>query len=314
MRLELYQSSFRQTWDTFIKNAKNAHFLFYRDYMEYHSDRFTDHSLLFFKGDDLIAVLPANIRESVMYSHGGLTFGGLLFSRDTRIKDVLECFEEIKRYAIAKGINKLVYKKIPPVYCTYPSEEDVYALFLSNAVLYRRDAAFVIRKFNAIRWSDLRKRGLKKASAYHLSCHESGDYNTFYEILSEVLSSVHNVKPVHSLEEMIYLSGKFPENIKLIASYKDGVMLSGAWLFINGNVVHTQYIATSAEGRQMGGFEMVIDYIQTHMDYEYLSFGTSTEKDGRYLNEGLAMQKELFGARTITHDFYELEFNRIGYT
>ncbi len=309
MRLELYNSSFRQTWDTFIQDAKNSHFFFYRDYMEYHSDRFVDHSLLFLKGDNLIAVLPANIKDDILYSHGGLTFGGFLFSRDTRIKDVLDCFEEIKRYACTNSISKLVYKKLPFIYCSYPCEEDLYALFLNNANLYRRDAAFVVKKSNAVRWSELRKRSLKKALTNQLACYESEDYSAFHVMLSEVLSTVHNVKPVHSVEEMSLLSKRFPDNIRLIASYKDGLMVSGTWLFINNEVVHTQYIATSAEGRQMGGFELVIDYITTHFDYQYLSFGNSTENEGRYLNEGLAMQKELFGARTITHDFYELCFN-----
>ena len=52
-------------WDDFVKVSKNGTFLFLRAYMDYHSDRFHDHSLMFHneKGK-LIAVLPANIKTA----------------------------------------------------------------------------------------------------------------------------------------------------------------------------------------------------------------------------------------------------------
>ena len=48
-----------------MKVSKNGTFLFLRAYMDYHSDRFHDHSLMFHneKGK-LIAVLPANIKTA----------------------------------------------------------------------------------------------------------------------------------------------------------------------------------------------------------------------------------------------------------
>ena len=56
-------------WDRFCYTAKNATFLFQRDFMDYHSDRFTDHSLMMYKDEELIAVLPANIKDRTVYSH-----------------------------------------------------------------------------------------------------------------------------------------------------------------------------------------------------------------------------------------------------
>jgi hypothetical protein len=38
---------------------------------------------------------------------------------------------------------------------------------------------------------------------------------------------------------------------------------------------------------------------------DYFSFGTSMESDAS-LNQGLIMQKESFGSRTIVHDIYEI--------
>ena len=55
-------TQYKQTeWDDFVKVSKNGTFLFLRAYMDYHSDRFLDHSLMFYnEKNKLIAVLPAN--------------------------------------------------------------------------------------------------------------------------------------------------------------------------------------------------------------------------------------------------------------
>jgi hypothetical protein len=41
-----YQESDYECWNTFVNQAKNATFLFHRDFMEYHKDRFEDYSRL----------------------------------------------------------------------------------------------------------------------------------------------------------------------------------------------------------------------------------------------------------------------------
>ena len=61
-----------------MSKGKNSTFLFQRDFMDYHSDRFMDHSLLVFKDEKLIAVLPGNQVDNTVYSHQGLTYGGLI--------------------------------------------------------------------------------------------------------------------------------------------------------------------------------------------------------------------------------------------
>jgi len=41
-------------------------------------------------------------------------------------------------------------------------------------------------------------------------------------------------------------------------------------------------------------------------DYEWFDFGTSTEKNGSYLNTGLIKSKEEFGLSAICYDTYKL--------
>lgn len=44
-----YSPENKNEWNEFLHQAKNNLFMFDRNYMEYHSDRFTDHSLMFYK-------------------------------------------------------------------------------------------------------------------------------------------------------------------------------------------------------------------------------------------------------------------------
>ena len=53
--IERYSSQRKVAWDDFVKRSKNATFLFFRDYMDYHADRFQDASLLIYRGDSLVA-------------------------------------------------------------------------------------------------------------------------------------------------------------------------------------------------------------------------------------------------------------------
>jgi hypothetical protein len=308
MQLRRYEVKNKTAWNLFVKNAKNSHFMFERDFMEYHSDRFVDNSLMFYKEGELMAVLPANIKDGVLYSHAGLTFGGLIYGLNLRIKDVLDCFESLVNYCKENSITKMIYKKIPYIYNDYPAEEDLYALFKCGANLYRRDACFCILGEGKISWNASKKSSLKKGKSFNLSVKECDDYENYHTILSNVLMQSHSAKPVHSLEEMKLLASKFPQNIKLVCSFRENVMLSGTLLLITKNVIHTQYIATSEEGKKIGAFECIVDFLQTNYKQAYLSFGISTENEGLILNESLAWQKESFGARSVTHDFYEITF------
>lgn len=131
--------------------------------MEYHSDRFTDNSLMFYDSkNSLIAILPANINNNIIYSHQGLTFGGLLIKSSIKQKDVLNIFLAIKDYLKNNKLNSMIYKRIPYIYHNMPSDEDLYGLFRINAKLIRRDVSSAIKIKKQIKYSKGRKWIIKK--------------------------------------------------------------------------------------------------------------------------------------------------------
>ena len=310
MRAVKYIKEFKDLWDEFVKNSKNGHFFFQRDYMEYHSDRFEDFSLMIFdETNKLISILPANIKENILYSHQGLTFGGFLVDDKMKTEIMLEIFELLKQFLKDKNIVKIVYKCIPYIYHIKPSEEDRYGLFRNDARLIRRDVTSTIDLTEQVRYSKGRKWTINKAKKESIETFQSDNYETFWELLTGVLESNHEAKPVHTLKEIKKLALIFPKNIKLFLAKKDERIVSGALIYENQNIVHTQYLANSEEGRELGALDLLIDYLikDIYKNKKYFDFGISNEDAGRYLNTGLIAQKEGFGARAVVHDFYELE-------
>jgi hypothetical protein len=306
-----YTPQVKQTWDAFVASAKNSTFLFYRDYMDYHADRFRDGSLLFHRKGQLAALLPANLDEAsaTLVSHGGLTFGGVVTGADMTAGLLLDLFADLCAHLRAQGIARLLYKAVPHIYHHAPAEEDCYALFRAGARLVRRDLTATVALQRRLPWQERRRRGVKKAQAAGLEIRQTTDLPGFWPILEDTLRARHGVRPVHSLAEIQSLQQRFPDHIKLFAVYRASAMIAGVVVYEHRRVAHAQYIAAGPEGRQHGALDLVFDHLLSgpYQDHDYFDFGISTEEQGKVLNVGLSEHKEGFGARAVVHDFYELD-------
>lgn len=309
MHVEQYDESRKAVWDQFVRQSKNGTFLFLRDYMDYHADRFTDHSLLFFEEDQLVAIMPANIANECVISHGGLTFGGVLSDNRMRMALMLEVFKALLQHLELLKVKQLTYKAIPHIYHRIPAEEDLYALFAHDARLSRRDVSSTIFLPAVLGFSKGRKGCVKKGIASGLSVTQSDEYETFMQIEEAHLLQKHSKRPVHTAAELRLLASRFPEHINLFAAYKGNTMMGGVVMYGSFQVAHAQYIAATQEGMEIGALDVVMDFL-IHKHYQngkrYFDFGISTEREGRYLNAGLISNKESFGARTTVYDFYEV--------
>lgn len=310
MEIIKYTHLFKDDWNSFVKVSKNSHFFFHRDYMEYHSNKFEDFSLIVLdQKRKIVALLPANIKGNILYSHQGLTFGGFLTDDKIKTETMLQVFKTLREYLKKENIQKIIYKCIPYIYHAIPAEEDSYALFRNDAKLFRRDVTTTIYLSEKIKYQEQRKRAIKRAVKSNLQFEESKDFKSYWVILEATLSAQHGAKPVHTVNEIEKLVILFPENIKLFIAKNENEMLGGVLVFENSQIVHTQYLANSVIGRDLGALDFVIDKLinDTYKDKKYFDFGISNENNGEFLNIGLISQKEGFGARAVVHDFYELE-------
>lgn len=304
-----YSLDRKEEWNDFIRNSKNGIFMFDRNYMDYHSDRFVDNSLMFYNDGELIAVLPLSKHNNILKSHGGLTFGGFVSNTKMKQHKMNECFEILNRYLKANNINKLVYKVIPHIYHTVSSEEDLYSLWRKGAKLVRRGVSTTIDLDNQLKMPKGRKAQISRAKKYDVVIEKSMEFDKFIELENKVLSKHHGTTAVHNGEELKLLNSRFPEGVKLYLAKREDEIIAGTLLFIYKNVVHTQYMASSEVGREIGGLDLLISTLINNFkgSKKYFDFGISTEQDDKIFNEGLCSQKEGFGGRTTVYDIYELE-------
>ena len=308
MQVHQYTASARAKWNGFVETAKNATFLFCRDYMEYHSDRFTDHSIMFFDDSRLVAVMPANLDEHSLHSHAGLTFGGMVTDRRMSVDVMLRLFDALLAHLRKHRMIRLLYKRVPYIYHRQPADEDLYALFRHGAALIRRDVSSTIWMSDRPRLAKGRRWSARRAGTHGLEVRESHDFDRFMSIAKDQLRRRHGLVPTHTGGEIQTLATRFPQSIRLFGAYRNDDLLGGVIMYESPRVAHVQYMAASDEGRRLAVLDRVLDVLlnQAYTNVPYVDFGISTEDGGRHLNPGLAAYKESFGARTIAYDTYEL--------
>lgn len=344
MTIRRYIPQDQQVWDEFVRLSKNGTFLFERSYMDYHSDRFQDHSLLCLDGKGkLLALLPANeVRvEHAFYSHQGLTYGGFILHKRTHAAEVLQLFDGVRQYLRERGFAFWHYKPVPTIYHRLPSQEDEYALFrlgatmevcnLSCTLPLHLDAEIQLSADASRR----RRRLLAEQAGLRLltggkELPAEEVLRRFWPIMEQNMMERYGARPVHTLEEMLMLQRRFPRQIRcylvtapasaLAASSIEpsdcptdnaSVDVAGEVLFVSKQVAHAQYGHASALGRELGALDFLylslIDHYRDHEpDVQYFDFGTSNEQGGRYLNESLIAQKEGFGGRGVAYRTYLL--------
>ena len=303
-----YSPEMKSEWDAFVGASKNGLFLFFRDYMDYHHDRFEDHSIVIYRQNKLYALLPANISHDVLYTHQGLTFGGLIVNEYFTAAESITVFKLINAYLRNEGIRKVVYKAIPWLYHQQPAEEDLYAIYrTTNAKLVARDISTAIRLDMPLPLYPKRRWSIRKAIRNGISIEESNHWADFWHILTTNLQTKYHVSPVHSLSEIRMLKARFPNNIRLFTAQLNGKVLGGTVVYEYGNVAHTQYISASLEGKKLRVLDLLLDKLihEVYRNKTWFDFGKSTEQQGTILNEGLIFQKESFGGRAVCYDWYE---------
>lgn len=308
-RIQRYSQADKEAWDNFVGQAKNATFLFLRSYMDYHADRFRDASLMIYDGRSLLALLPGNLAGDTYYSHQGLTYGGLLtlsgitYQQTSAALTMALCY--IKQEL---GAERFVYRALPYIYHRYPSDEMLYALTRSGALLTARSLSSVVPLAEVGMFRQLRRRQQQKADKCGLHVVEDEHFEQFWPILEENLARRYKVSPVHSLGEMEALHRCFSNEIRLFRVCRGEDTVAGCVVYETHHVAHVQYIAASEEGKNMGALDYLFALlIRTRYAHKtYFDFGISTEQGGELLNEGLLFQKEGFGARGVVYDVYEL--------
>lgn len=308
--IKRYQESDYDNWNTFVSQAKNATFLFHRDFMEYHKDRFQDFSLMVFEGKKLVAILPANQVGEKLYSHQGLTYGGLVLLPNSKFYNTIFVFQTVLKYLHDIGISALYLKQIPSIYCDYPSDEINYLMYVCQGKLKMKHNISVVDLNRKSHISKSRKQCVRGGQQLGFTIKEETNLESFWNtLLIPNLREKYDSKPVHTVVEITQLQKRFPKNIRHFNVYQQEELVCGTTLFVTDNVVKPQYISGSEKDIAGGSIDFLYDYLINEIakGKPFFDFGPSHEENGLRIVKNVNFWKESFGAHSLVQDFYEVE-------
>lgn len=292
-------------WNEFVANAKNATFLFHRDFMEYHQDRFDDFSLMVFdEKNKLKAILPANRVGNILYSHQGLTYGGIVFEKNHNPINTSNIIDSILVFLKEALFTTIFIKSTPIFYHKSNAAELDYFLFQKGATIENREMNLAIDLRKDWKLSKSKLKHFKKVQT-KLDLVEEFDFNPFWsQVLTPRLFEKYDTKPVHTLDEILYLKEKFSTNIIQYSAYFEGEIVAGITIFKNDKVVKSQYGAITKVGEKLRALDFLfISLIEKYKNQDYFFFDMGTVLH----NEGLLNQKIELGCDVFTNDHYSLK-------
>lgn len=316
IHIRRYTPSDAPIWDAFVRESRNGTFLFERAYMDYHKDRFVDHSLICTDDKDrIVALLPANEKDSALFSHLGLTYGGFILSPHATSVDLFALFDGLIAYMREHGLDTLHYKPMPTIYHRMPSQEEEYVLWRLGAEMEVCNLSCTIdMQEEALRTKPeyCRRSAYNRMRGQGFTVDWEADLAEFWPILTRNLQEKYGVQPVHTLDEMCRLQKAFPDQILCcVVRNAEGTALGGVVIFESQQVAHLQYSSSTPEGKQCGALDYLymslLENYSLQQETRFFDFGTSNEDGGRMLNESLIHYKESFGGRGVVYKQFKLK-------
>ncbi|TRX00949.1 GNAT family N-acetyltransferase [Flavobacterium gawalongense] len=305
-----YQKTDYTNWNAFIGQAKNATFLFHRDFMEYHKDRFEDFSLMIFETEKLVAVLPANRVGDAVYSHQGLTYGGLVYSHKINGERVEGILDSLLNFLKENLIKSFYFKPIPLFYSSKGNAEMDFFVLKKGAFLDKKEMNLAINLVMPLAISKSKLKHFRKIEGLDLQLVEEARFESFWELVLEPrLLEKYNVKPVHTLQEITKLKENFPNNIKQYSVYYDDAIIAGVTIFETENVVKSQYGATSKKGEELRALDFLFISLIEKYKREgkfFFDMGIVNDDNEKGYHAGLLKQKEELGCSVYSQDFYKM--------
>jgi hypothetical protein len=230
-----------------------------------------------------------------------------------KLHNYLHILQGVLDYYLNIGIKHMVVKQMPAFYCQYFSDEWAYAAFLLNAKLMRADTSAVMDLNAPLNYAKDRKEGVKRGLTNQLKVIEVEDFSDFWQnILIPNLNNRHQVKPVHSLEEIADLKRKFPQQIRQFNVFHQDKLVAGTTIFETPVVAHSQYMSANDERSSLGSLDFLHDYLfkEVFKNKRYFDFGISNENGGLHLNQGLNYWKQSFGANICANFVHQIDLTQ----
>ncbi len=307
--------------DKFVLHEEtNGEFINTVRYLSYHKDRFEEDSVYVVDEENgtVMGVVMATVdsgRSSVL-SHGGTTFSGPVLCLKNSyhscelVMDLLLDYYEKRYKEIKFEITPQFYSKRQTGVIEHILQKRGYRYgmsALSNVIdlfgLSGEDSVFAL--YDSKRRNQVRKAVKKQAFVVSKAGEISED---IWAAMNENLHNKFGVHSTHSYAEICELHSLFPERIIPYEVYaREGGYAAFALIYKFKNVFHTQYLDVNyAFSGEYPNLFLIHSLMQQAVDEKYrlFSFGTSTERGGEIVNEGLFSYKQGYGGGSIILPVY----------
>lgn len=314
-----YTPADRAEWDDFVERSNNGTMFHLQKFLDYHPEgKWNFHHLMFREEGRLVGVLPAGLNaKGELWSPVGASYGSIVVE-DTayeRCERIVDAFIGHIREA---GIRDAYLIPPPLIYTLNYSQHTEYAMlyrkadfelhYISHAIDLKHGSAFMDH-FDPTARKSIR-RILREGA---VTVRESDDYATFHEILVENKAR-HNVRPTHTLEDLLRLRELMPEKLRLNMVYHEGQAIAGSLLFLaNRKVVLCFYNMLRYEYEHLRPVYLIMHETcrwAVQEGYEWVDIGVSQDTsadDPMTPSLNLIQFKERFDARGILRSTFHLK-------
>ena len=319
--IKRYTNKFYDQWNGFVEDSNNGTIFHRMDFLNYHGHKFksNEHSLVFFKGDSIVALMPLSIykkKESkIAKSPFGASFGGIVCKSKISLSAAVKIIESLIDYLKVNNISECIVQTTPWYYHKKVNNYLEFAMLKKGFTLESRDLFNTIElpsKYEDL-WSshyEGRCRTTIKKRENQFKIINNVDVNEFYKILIEDKKRHNNSQPTHSLLELKFLVSIFPERIWFeIAIHKETKAKAAICYFKPvRNCLMTFYMCQENDALKLDGKNILIDSAlkkAIHEGIKYFDFGGSSI--GYDIeNYGVSKFKESFGAKGYFRDKFKL--------
>ena len=316
-----YKPENNEEWDNFVEHSNNGTMFHKQVFFDYHHQgKFDFYHLLIRKGEKLIAVLPGGLTDNgkSFWSPVGASYGSFV-TEDIHFATALEIVDAFLEFCEKKGLRDVYLIPAPLVYSKNFNQHIEYAMlyrkfdfelhYISHVIDLKRGKKF-LEYFDKTARKSIRKILREK----DIEIRESNDYESFSEILVENKAR-HNIKPTHSLEDMLKLKDLMPESLRLNMVYYQGKPIAGSLLFMpNNKVVLCFYNMLKYEYESLRPIYLIMyETVRWAIEneYEWVDIGVSQDteaEDPMTPSIGLINFKERFDSRGILRSTYHYHF------
>lgn len=221
-------------WNSFVEESANGTLFHRTDFLAYHpAERYNFTNLMFFRGQELVSVLPGGIVDGNYRSPLGASFGGFVHMPGlslSRANRIIRCFLE---WCGNEGIESV--RLTPPMhcYCTGADEVMEYAMeyngFFRTGNLYSSVIDLsMIRTLDDVPAKS--RYYIRKALSTGVAVSESDDFEAAYPMLVESKRRFRSL-PTHTLDELRRLKKTFGRRISLVLARQRNQLVGGMVLF-----------------------------------------------------------------------------------